>query len=149
VLRATPEEICIDDCINRLTQVECLPGDCKGGAFCMNQRCVARLGVYVVGGSFLTLHKVPTTRLCENRDCQDGEKRVRASGGGEHAQVRSQSPVVLILILTRGCGHKGYVHLRIRWRCRFESDVHQANAGVCGRGNQAFLLYDAAEGRGE
>ncbi|KAI0287878.1 hypothetical protein BC826DRAFT_1041913 [Russula brevipes] len=23
------EEICIDDCINRLTQVECLPGDCK------------------------------------------------------------------------------------------------------------------------
>ncbi|KAI0248399.1 hypothetical protein BJV78DRAFT_1379249 [Lactifluus subvellereus] len=32
------DEICVEDCINRLTQVECLPGDCKGGAFCMNQR---------------------------------------------------------------------------------------------------------------
>ncbi|KAI0298466.1 hypothetical protein B0F90DRAFT_1818675 [Multifurca ochricompacta] len=32
------KEICVEDCINRLTQVECLPGDCKGGAFCMNQR---------------------------------------------------------------------------------------------------------------
>ncbi|KAI9508050.1 hypothetical protein F5148DRAFT_1303778, partial [Russula earlei] len=32
------EDICVDDCINRLTQVECLPGDCKGGSFCMNQR---------------------------------------------------------------------------------------------------------------
>ncbi|KAI9454239.1 hypothetical protein BJY52DRAFT_1122891 [Lactarius psammicola] len=30
--------ICVEDCINRLTQVECLPGDCKGGGFCMNQR---------------------------------------------------------------------------------------------------------------
>ncbi|KAN0141834.1 hypothetical protein V8E53_000296 [Lactarius tabidus] len=30
--------ICVEDCINRLTQVECLPGDCKGGSFCMNQR---------------------------------------------------------------------------------------------------------------
>ncbi|KAI9432731.1 hypothetical protein H4582DRAFT_1820762 [Lactarius indigo] len=30
--------ICVEDCINRLTQVECLPEDCKGGAFCMNQR---------------------------------------------------------------------------------------------------------------
>lgn len=32
------DEICVEDCINRLTQVECLPGDCKGGSFCMNQR---------------------------------------------------------------------------------------------------------------
>ncbi|KAH9954870.1 hypothetical protein BC827DRAFT_1365398 [Russula dissimulans] len=32
------EEICVEDCINRLTQVECLPEDCKGGGFCMNQR---------------------------------------------------------------------------------------------------------------
>ncbi|KAH9061931.1 hypothetical protein EDB87DRAFT_1610315 [Lactarius vividus] len=30
--------ICVEDCINRLTQVECLSEDCKGGAFCMNQR---------------------------------------------------------------------------------------------------------------
>lgn len=30
--------ICVEDCINRLTQVECLPEDCKGGGFCMNQR---------------------------------------------------------------------------------------------------------------
>jgi hypothetical protein len=36
-----PDEICVEDCINRLTQVECLPDDCKGGTFCMNQRCVA------------------------------------------------------------------------------------------------------------
>ena len=41
-LRFLSEEICVEDCINRLTQVECLPGDCKGGAFCMNQRCVWR-----------------------------------------------------------------------------------------------------------
>lgn len=34
------DEICVEDCINRLTQVECLPDDCKGGSFCMNQRCV-------------------------------------------------------------------------------------------------------------
>ena len=40
VLTPAPEEICVDDCINRLTQVECLPDDCKGGTFCMNQRCV-------------------------------------------------------------------------------------------------------------
>ncbi|KAF8487420.1 hypothetical protein DFH94DRAFT_641821 [Russula ochroleuca] len=33
-----PDEICVEDCINRLTQVECLPDDCKGGTFCMNQR---------------------------------------------------------------------------------------------------------------
>ncbi|KAH9984712.1 hypothetical protein BJV77DRAFT_1062120 [Russula vinacea] len=32
------DEICVEDCINRLTQVECLPDDCKGGTFCMNQR---------------------------------------------------------------------------------------------------------------
>ncbi|KAF8264188.1 hypothetical protein EI94DRAFT_1871740 [Lactarius quietus] len=30
--------ICVEDCINRLTQAECLPEDCKGGSFCMNQR---------------------------------------------------------------------------------------------------------------
>ncbi|KAH9969992.1 hypothetical protein BGW80DRAFT_1176844 [Lactifluus volemus] len=35
---STLEEICLEDCINRLTQVECLPEDCKGGTFCTNQR---------------------------------------------------------------------------------------------------------------
>jgi hypothetical protein len=44
--------------------------------------------------------------------------------------------------------HQGRVHLRICRRCRFESVVYQADAGVCGGGHQAFLLYDAAEGRG-
>ena len=37
------DAICVEDCINRLTQVECLPGDCKGGSYCMNQRYVWRL----------------------------------------------------------------------------------------------------------
>lgn len=26
------------DCINRLTQVECLPDDCRCGSYCRNQR---------------------------------------------------------------------------------------------------------------
>ncbi|EEB96531.1 hypothetical protein MPER_04322 [Moniliophthora perniciosa FA553] len=35
-----PEVACghSSDCINRLTQVECLPGDCRCGDYCQNQR---------------------------------------------------------------------------------------------------------------
>ncbi|KAJ3528888.1 hypothetical protein NM688_g7933 [Phlebia brevispora] len=35
-----PEDACghDSDCINRLTQVECMPGDCRCGAYCQNQR---------------------------------------------------------------------------------------------------------------
>ncbi|KAF7793530.1 hypothetical protein EIP86_004644 [Pleurotus ostreatoroseus] len=37
-----PEDACghDSDCINRLTQVECMPDDCRCGAYCQNQRYV-------------------------------------------------------------------------------------------------------------
>lgn len=44
---------------------------------------------------------------------------------------------------------KGYIHIRVCRRRRFEPVIHQADARICGRGHRAFLLYDAAEGRGE
>ena len=31
---------CGEGCINRLTQVECLPEECRCGKHCLNQRCV-------------------------------------------------------------------------------------------------------------
>ncbi|KAA1474184.1 SET domain-containing protein [Dentipellis sp. KUC8613] len=34
----SPEDACGDDCINRLTQVECSPDDCRCRSFCRNQR---------------------------------------------------------------------------------------------------------------
>ncbi len=57
------DEICVEDCINRLTQVECLPGDCKGGSFCMNQRCVAAPCIVDYMSDIM---KVSTAGICEN-----------------------------------------------------------------------------------
>ncbi|KAI0063379.1 hypothetical protein BV25DRAFT_424390 [Artomyces pyxidatus] len=34
----SPEDACGEDCINRLTQVECLPEDCRCRKYCQNQR---------------------------------------------------------------------------------------------------------------
>ena len=33
-----PDDACGSDCINRLTQVECMPDDCRCRAYCQNQR---------------------------------------------------------------------------------------------------------------
>ena len=81
------DAICVEDCINRLTQVECLPDDCKGGGFCMNQRCVFSASRLAGARSADTL-QVPAAGICENRYRQDGEKGVWAPCGGGHAKVR-------------------------------------------------------------
>lgn len=41
----SPEDACGDDCINRLTQVECMPDACRCYSYCRNQRYVHRIGL--------------------------------------------------------------------------------------------------------
>lgn len=98
----TPDAICVEDCINRLTQVECLPDDCKGGSFCMNQRYVLTYLFFFAVLSYDISFQVPASGICENRYCKDGEKGVWAACWRGFAKVR-----VVVFLCCGWCAEAG------------------------------------------
>lgn len=74
------------DCINRLTQVECLESECRCRHHCQNQRsvicaCVSEMSKVALTCACATRpHQISAAAVRSCRDRQDGKERVRSTG---------------------------------------------------------------------
>ena len=142
----SPSKACGEDsdCINRLTLVECIEGECRCKSYCQNQRWGAgharrRYSTQVCPCLSFQRHEYA------NVDVIKTEKK----GFGLQARGGIAKWAMLLKLECRSETLQGCASLRVYWGSGFWGSLTEAYEDLRKWRHQTFLLHDATKGCGK